>query len=744
MNGIIKRAAAVLLAVTLLLTAFPLSAQAEDNNKEAVNTVQIDKTWLQAGNVLSVSTPEGSTLQYFVDGEKQEGDSLTLSPDFYEKWITVRAYFDGQEVGSDSIYFSKLPVIYINTDDGEPVTRKDVYKGGSMYIQNNTESDKAMYDGAISIKGRGNTTWLWPKKPYRIKLDKKTDLFGMGKNKNWVLLANYLDESFMRYDTAAKLSHEFGLTTMDCVWTDVVLNGEYAGNYQLCEHVRVDDDRVEVFDWEEEAKNVASAVVKAEKKKGNMLDKDALEDALQEDLSWITSGVFTFDNTVYTVADYYTVSEDLSGGYLFELTHNGDEVTKFRTESGLAVRVKSPEYAKTNSEMLAYAQRYWQAFEDASKSEDGYVQTEDGWVHYSELADFDSMIQYWLVMEILGNNDAMWKSRFAYKDAGGLLTFGPVWDFDYGCGSSVVTEYAPGWKVTNGEDSQMFYREFVDDPYFVCKAAEQYWKIRPVMEAIVEDGGALDQEFAYLYESGMADQQLWDRTEEFGEKARGYEKDFHMYQTFLRKRLAWLDEQFATDASAMASLYYEGSGSPYTKSEDIVITFSGTRKEQATQHAGAEFVLGANEVPKMNIFSGNDQTAAVKVYVNGIYRQTAELTDGRASLALTDVTENLHEKNVISLVGKDASDHTTERSYTTVIREERESAPVGDVNRDGRFDINDASYLQAHLAEFLDEAHAPLVDETHAESMRVADVNADGKINVFDVTVMQRMLAEME
>ena len=68
MNGIIKRAAAVLLAVTLLLTAFPLSAQAEDNNKEAVNTVQIDKTWLQAGNVLSVSTPEGSTLQYFVDG----------------------------------------------------------------------------------------------------------------------------------------------------------------------------------------------------------------------------------------------------------------------------------------------------------------------------------------------------------------------------------------------------------------------------------------------------------------------------------------------------------------------------------------------------------------------------------------------------------------------------------------------------------------------------------------------------
>ena len=35
--------------------------------------------------------------------------------------------------------------------------------------------------------------------------------FGMGKNKNWVLLANYLDESLLRNTTAFRISDELGL-----------------------------------------------------------------------------------------------------------------------------------------------------------------------------------------------------------------------------------------------------------------------------------------------------------------------------------------------------------------------------------------------------------------------------------------------------------------------------------------------------------------------------------------------------
>ena len=45
------------------------------------------------------------------------------------------------------------------------------------------------------IRGRGNSTWRTPKKPYKFKLDKSADLFGMGKNKHWVLIANFYDTS---------------------------------------------------------------------------------------------------------------------------------------------------------------------------------------------------------------------------------------------------------------------------------------------------------------------------------------------------------------------------------------------------------------------------------------------------------------------------------------------------------------------------------------------------------------------
>ena len=50
-------------------------------------------------------------------------------------------------------------------------------------------------DTDMSMKGRGNTTWGLPKKPYQIKLDSKQDILGMGKAKKWVLLANYGDRS---------------------------------------------------------------------------------------------------------------------------------------------------------------------------------------------------------------------------------------------------------------------------------------------------------------------------------------------------------------------------------------------------------------------------------------------------------------------------------------------------------------------------------------------------------------------
>ena len=728
-----KKAISILIALIMMLSVFSVIPAVSAAEPEG-GGLHIDRTYLSVGQSLSVSKPEGCTLRYFVGEDEVDPEGFVLQPSHYENWITVKAY-DGEQVrAEDKVWFSKLPVLYIHTDDGLPITSKEDYKSGGLFIQNNAAVSAPMYDGALKIKGRGNSTWGWAKKPYRIKLDKKTDLFGMGKNKNWVLLANYLDESFMRNDTAFRISDELGLTTMHSVWTDLILNGEYVGNYQLCEQIRIDETRVDIFDWETEAEDLASAVNKAEKKKGNILDKDDLEDQLKSDLSWVTSGRFVFDDATYTVSDYYDVSDDITGGYLFELSFEYDEVTKFMTKDQLYVMLKSPEYLGTNAEMLQYAKTYWQDFENAYRAEDGYTDTAQGRKHYSELADVDSMVGYWLVLEIMGNDDACRKSRFAYKDQGDLMRFGPVWDFDWGCGSIMTGTGASGWKVSVSPHKQAFFKEFTDDPLFIAKATEKYWQIRPFLQTLVENGGVLDTNREYLLESGLADHQRWNR-KDIWKSARGFENDFMLFRYYMTNRLKWLDQQFATDDSLLNSAYTEYSASPYSRAESLSLSLLNAGEDTVSQHAPAEGAIRLSRNAVLAVSSSNDATASVKVYVNGLSAQELPLSGGEAQTVIPNAALNADgSKNVISLVGKDSSGKTTERNFTTVIlRESADKALLGDADRDADVSIIDATEIQRYLSDM-----SPSGFDYDA-----ANVTGEG-LSVVDATMIQRYHALMD
>ena len=95
-------------------------------------------------------------------------------------------------------------------------------------------------DKFISIKGRGNSTWDFPKKPYNITFYKKadfdkkdkTELIPGVKAKKWSLLANYLDNSLLRNKIAMDLADEMGIG-LKARFVDVWMNGEYLGNYLL-------------------------------------------------------------------------------------------------------------------------------------------------------------------------------------------------------------------------------------------------------------------------------------------------------------------------------------------------------------------------------------------------------------------------------------------------------------------------------------------------------------------------------
>ena len=68
---------------------------------------------------------------------------------------------------------------------------------------------------------------------------------------------------------------------------------------------------------------------------------------------------------------------------------------------------------------------------------------------------------------------------------------------------------------------------------------------------------------------------------------------------------------------------------------------------------------------------------------------------------------------------------------------------LGDVNKDGKISIPDATYVQRHVSEFVNADGSPLIDESNPVEKSVADVNFDGIISIKDITLIQRHVAEM-
>ena len=143
-----------------------------------------------------------------------------------------------------------MATVYIDTESGNMDyihENKENKESGKISIYTSVEGID--YSGDLtSIKGRGNNTWdEFEKKPYNIELQNESNLLGMGKASQWVLLANADDHSNLRNKLVYDFSDEIGLEfSPDSRWVDLYLNGEYAGLYLLSERNEVHENRVNI------------------------------------------------------------------------------------------------------------------------------------------------------------------------------------------------------------------------------------------------------------------------------------------------------------------------------------------------------------------------------------------------------------------------------------------------------------------------------------------------------------------
>ena len=383
-----------------------------------------------------------------------------------------------------------LPVVRIITKNSAPILDKKNYVDGTITISDPEKlySEVAEFSAEMGIRGRGNSTWSFPKKPWKVKLKEKASLLGMPADKEWALLANYSDRTLMRNLVAMKLSEMCGFS-----WTprmrsvEVYLNNKYQGVYTLCEHKKVSKDRVNI-------------------------------DVVGEN-----------DND----------GDAITGGYYLEIEEQQDETTCWWTSMGVPMMFSDPE--EPTSQQLAYVKNLFESFEQALWAKDYSEAT-----GYPKYIDVDSFVDYYIVQELTKNVDGnLRKSSFITKERGKKMEMYHLWDFDITLGNCGYF-----WSgVGNGPENfwikiDKWYPHLFEDPAFVSKVQNRWNELMPQMQTIPD---FIDEQAFILDKAQERNFQVWSIWESvdwiYFPSLGSYEKEVAYLKTFYTERLEWLDRE---------------------------------------------------------------------------------------------------------------------------------------------------------------------------------------------------------
>lgn len=311
-----------------------------------------------------------------------------------------------------------LPVLYIETENSKPIVSKEEYLNATYYLDPmgmegvdalGSESDPL----PMQIRGRGHSSWKGDKKPYKIKLGKKTAIMGMPKNKHWALLKP--TENTIAGLQLGKL--------LNMAWTpsfkplEVILNGDYIGLYFLTETIRIDENRVNIYEQK----------------------------------------------------DQETDTSLINGGWLVEVDNYRDNCQITIPENNklnLTLKYHSPE--DLSDIQLRWLKDEFKTINDAIYSKD---KTSTEWEDYM---DIESMARFFIIQEVMDNPDGFHGSFYLHKDLSedSKWIAGPIWDLT--CYNREKTDYTFKMKV-HYSITPHWIGEIIQYDSF-CKAVEKVWK----------------------------------------------------------------------------------------------------------------------------------------------------------------------------------------------------------------------------------------------------------------------------
>ncbi len=414
--------------------------------------------------------------------------------------------------GDDSKLYqtTNLPDIIIHTKNAADIVEKEVYLKGIVSII--SENGTKIYADSLDIRGRGNASWGFPKKPYRMKLYNKTNVLGLpAKEKNWTLINNYGDKSLMRNLLAFDLSQRLEMPyTPAGKPVNVYLNGQYKGCYQLCDHMEVAKNRIDV-------------------------DKMDVNDV-------------TLPN--------------LSGGYLVEIdAYAYQEISWFNSQKGVPVTIKYPKDDEIVSGQSNYIRTFFNQMETALFSST----YKDPTTGYRKYMDMETFIRHFLVGELSGNTDTYWSVYMYKKRNNDKFYFGPVWDFDLAYENDYRTypiNNNPDWIYASTGSAAYNVKSVVNRLFSDAEFINQLKSIY----AHYRTQGILSEEVLLAVVDNYAEQleasqklnftrwNILNSTVHMNPRTYGsYAGEVANVKNFIRERLQWMDKKLAYNVATSAT-----------------------------------------------------------------------------------------------------------------------------------------------------------------------------------------------
>lgn len=376
-----KRYCLLILCLILSIILFSCNKSDNDNKKELEKTytvtfVSSEGGYVSGQKVQEVQEGATTTVVKAIPDDGYEFDSWS-DGSLDEKKVVENVTGDIELVAKFKKIIYEYPTIYIITENYEEVTSKEYYLNCKVTVDDTKNPEYSFKNASARIKGRGNSTWSRPKKPYRLKFDKKVDLFGHGANKDWTLIANYVDPSQIRNYLAYTLGASFDDLpfTTSTQFASVFMNGEYLGLYLICEQIETGKNRVDIDDTID---NDPSFLIELDYR---ILDEDATEG----------KDYFKVDNQPYGIKAPKT------------------DDSSFTTQT--CARIK--DFVKSCLDTIKN-----ESYEDICN-----------------IIDVDSFADGYIIHELFSSIDVNFSSWYMSRDKGGKLRNDPIWDFDISAGN---------------------------------------------------------------------------------------------------------------------------------------------------------------------------------------------------------------------------------------------------------------------------------------------------------------------